>query len=84
MVSAAPVGMSLLREPAVVAFYHDHDIDVTETPFWPVDLPITEPVVVSEDPLRLSLSVEHDDERLTLIVDEHAQLIDSERTSVDM
>jgi hypothetical protein len=82
-VSASPVGMHLLREPAVVAFYHDHAVDVTETPFWELELPITEPTVVAEEPLRLSLSVERDGERLTLTVDEHTQLLDSERTSVD-
>jgi len=83
MVSGSPVGMYLLREPVVVAFYHDHAVDVTETPFWALDLPITEPTVVAEEPLRLSLSVERDGERLALTVDEHAQLLDSERTSVD-
>jgi len=83
MVSGSPIGMYLLREPAVVAFYHDHGVAVTETPLWELELPIAEPTVVAEDPLRLSLSVERDGERLTLIVDEHAQLLDSERTSVD-
>lgn len=83
MVSGSPMGMYLLREPAVVAFYHDHAVDVTGTPFWALEMPIVDPTVRSEDPLRLSLSVERDGERLTLTVDEHAQLLDSERTSVD-
>lgn len=82
-VSGAPVGMYLFREPVVVAFYHDHGIDVGETPFWELKLTITTPTVVSEDPLRLSLSVERDGERLTLTVDEHARLLDSERTVVE-
>jgi hypothetical protein len=82
-VSSSSVGMYLLREPAVVAFYHDHGVDVTETPLWALDLPITEPTVRSEDPLRLSLSVERDDERLTLVVDEYTNLLDSRRAPVD-
>jgi len=82
-VSASPIGMYLLREPAVVAFYHDHGVDVVEMPFWALALPITEPTVVAEDPLRLSLSVERDGERLTLTVDRNAELLDSERTSVE-
>jgi hypothetical protein len=73
----------LLDEPAVVAFYHDHGIDVTETPLWALDLPIAEPTVRSEDPLRLLLSVERDGERLTLVVDEYTNLLDSRRTPVD-
>lgn len=83
MVSSAPVGMYLLREPAVVGFYHDHGVDVTRTPFWALELPIVDPTVVAEDPLHLSLSVERDGERLTMTVDEHAQLLDSERADVD-
>jgi len=82
-VSRSPVGMYLLGEPAVVAFYHDHGVDVTETPLWALDLPIAEPTVRSEDPLRLSLSVERDGERLTLVVDEYTNLLDSRRTTVD-
>jgi hypothetical protein len=38
-VSSSSVGMYLLREPAVIAFYHDHGVDVTETPLWALDLP---------------------------------------------
>jgi hypothetical protein len=82
-VSGSPMGSYLLSEPAVVAFYYDHGVDVTETPFWALELMIAEPTVRSEDPLRLSLSVERGDERLILTVDEHAQLLDSERTPLD-
>jgi hypothetical protein len=83
MVSGSPIGMYLFSEPAVVAFYHDHGVDVTETPFWELELAIAEPTVSAENPLRLSLSVERNGERLTLTVDEHAQLLDSERTDID-
>ncbi|MFC7057116.1 DUF7351 domain-containing protein [Halovenus salina] len=69
-VSGSPLGMYLLREPPVVAFYHDHGVDVTETPLWTLDLVIAEPTLRSEDPLQLSLSVERDGEQLTLVVDE--------------
>ncbi len=81
-VSGSTIGSYLLGEPAVIAFYHDHGVDVTEAPFWAVELTIAEPTVRSEDPLRLSLSVERDGERLTLVVDRHAQLIDSNRTRI--
>jgi len=81
-VSSSSVGIHLLQEPAVIAFYHDHDVDVTEAPLWTLELPIAEPTVRSEDPLRLSLSVERDGERLTLVVDESTHLLDSHRTPV--
>jgi hypothetical protein len=83
MVSGSPIGTYLLREPAVIAFYYDHGIDVTRTPFWALALSVAEPTVVAEEPLRLSLSVERGSEELTLTVDEYARLLDSERTSVD-
>jgi hypothetical protein len=67
----------------VIAFYYDHGIDVTRTPFWALALSVAEPTVVAEEPLRLSLSVERGSEELTLTVDEYARLLDSERTSVD-
>ncbi len=80
-VSSSTIGSYLLTEPVVVAFYHDHGVDLTETPFWAVELTIADPTVHSEEPLRLSLSVERDGERLTLFVDEHARLLDSDRTT---
>jgi hypothetical protein len=82
-VSGSPFGMYLLREPPVVAFYHDHGIDITEIPLWNLDLVIADPTVRSEDPLRLSLSVKQDWEQLTVVVDEYTQLLDSERPRID-
>lgn len=82
-VSASSVGSYLLSEPAVVAFYYDHGVDVSQEPYWALELTVAEPAVRSEDPLRLSLSVERGDERLTLVVDERTQLLDSERTAPD-
>jgi hypothetical protein len=81
--SGSPLGIYLLREPPVVSFYHDHGIDITETSLWDLELAVTDPTVRSENPLRLSLSVELDGEQLTLVVDEYTQLLDSDRTWVD-
>jgi hypothetical protein len=82
-VSGSPVGLYLLREPPVVAFYHDHGVDVTETPLWELDLAIADPTVRSEEPLRLALSVTEGGEQLTVVFDEYTHLLDSERTRVD-
>jgi len=82
-VSGSPLGMYLLREPPVVAFYHDHGVDITETSLWDLGLVIADPTVRSEDPLRLSLSVEQGGEQLTLVVDKYTRLLDSERACVD-
>lgn len=80
---AGPIGIFLYREPAVVSFYHEHGINIFETPFWTLDLSYADPEILDEEPLRLSLSVECDGERLTLTLDEQLQLLDSERESVD-
>lgn len=82
-VLAAPIGMYLLSHPAVIGFYHDHGINVPETPLWEIELTVAEPTVVSEDPTRLSLSVECEDEQLRLLVSERAELIESTRTFVE-
>jgi len=83
LVSGSPVGLYLLCEPVVVAFYHDHGVDVTEAPLWELDLWVAEPTVCSREPLRLSLSVELDGERLTLVVDKSTHLVESTRTETE-
>jgi hypothetical protein len=62
-----PVGMYVLDHPAVVAFYHDHGVDVRTEPFWTLDfcVPGAE-TVLSEDPTRLQVEAECEGERLSV------------------
>jgi len=76
----ANVEASVISHPAVVAFYHDHGIDVSETPIWEFDWAVQpSATVVSEDPPRVEVPVEHDGDRLFLTLDEDAEVVDERR-----
>ncbi|WP_459192687.1 winged helix-turn-helix domain-containing protein [Halosimplex sp. J119] len=66
------VGLTVLYHPAVVAFFHDHGIDVTSRPHWELEWAMTnESLTVRDtDPWKVALAVERDGERLELVVDE--------------
>lgn len=65
------LGTALLDHPDVVAFYHDHGIDVRESPLWrfvAVDGDSTR--IRSEDPLQVSVVYTAGDDQLILTVDD--------------
>ena len=68
------------REPAVVAFYHDHGIELDlarhEQRAHLLDF---EEEVLSEDPLLLRISIPIEDETLRLTYDEGMEVVDVER-----
>jgi len=63
--------------PAVVAFYHDHGIDIRPRHhIYPGD---TSHAVVSEEPLRARIAFHVDDERLEVVLDEEGRVVETER-----
>ncbi|WP_267639762.1 winged helix-turn-helix domain-containing protein [Haloarchaeobius amylolyticus] len=81
--SYSDLGAALLSHPAIVAFHHDHGIDVRETPLWEHDWLSTKTAdVVEEDPLRVELSFSLDDERLVLVVDRGLTVVEEHREAV--
>jgi len=77
----ANVEASVISHPAVVAFYHDHGIDVSETPIWEFEWAVQpSATVVSEDPPRVEVPIEHDGDRLVLTLDADAEVVDERRT----
>ncbi|UPW00784.1 helix-turn-helix domain-containing protein [Halorussus gelatinilyticus] len=64
----APVTLAVLEHPAVVAFFHDHSLNVRDRPIWNVGDEWTE-TVVSDDPWCVRVGVELDDEQLDVFVD---------------
>lgn len=62
-----PVTVALLDHPAVVAFAHDHDVSLDERPIWNVG-PEWAERVVSTDPLAVRVTLELDEELLSLFV----------------
>jgi hypothetical protein len=65
--------------PAVVAFYHDHGVNVHDWPFVGLSYSGTEQSVVSEDPVRVSVTLREDDEEMRVVLDEDANVVDTER-----
>jgi len=76
-VRQANVAACLLWYPAVVAFYHDRGIDVDRRPIWEFEWAVRPTAEVrSEEPLRVAVPIEHDGDRLTLVVDEQAEVVE--------
>jgi len=77
-----PVGLFLVSHPAVVAFHHDHAVDVRSVPFWTLDFctPGSE-TVVAEEPLRLRVDAERDGETLSLTLDRDGTVVATERST---
>ena len=78
-VQHANVAACLLWHPAVVSFYHDRGIDLKRTPIWEFGWAVkpTEEVR-STDPLRVAVTIEHDDDRLVLVLDADATVVDEQ------
>lgn len=75
------VGAALLVRPAVVAFHHEHGVDVWAEPHWGLDwLRVGIATVASADPLRVEVPVTLDDETLLLAVDADLEVVAERRT----
>lgn len=69
--SVNSIGAYLLYHPIVVAFHHDHGIDLTETPIWELSsLRNEETTVLSREPWHVRSVVELDGDRLELAIEE--------------
>ena len=75
------VGLALLDDAEVVAFYRDHGVDLNQVPFWTLEWCVTDrhTELVSEDPWRARVTVPLDDEALVVTMDGGLQLLETER-----
>lgn len=81
--SHSVVGVVALQHPAVVAFHHDHGIDLRDTPLWELEWLIDERNErVSTDPPQARVYIPLNDEELVLDIDENAAVTDAERRPV--
>ncbi len=74
------VNSYLIYHPAVVAFHHDHGIDVSDVHTWTLEFVLDENLeIVSTDPWRVRSTLELDGDRLELLVEEDCSVrVDSE------
>lgn len=73
-----PVGMAVVRHPAVVSFYWDRGVDVRSKRPWDLD-PFGDGAVerLADDPPRFRATVERDGRRLTLTLDGSGNVVES-------
>lgn len=77
------IGFRLLTDPAVVSFLHDHDEYVDGQPFWEFDfcLDDSDAWLASEEPLRVVVPISYASETLCVTVDEHVEVVETERVT---
>ena len=77
MTVSTVVGATVVDHPAVVGFLYDHGIDLRETYLWDLDwLFEAHGSVTNEDPLRVAVAVEVDDDAIELTLDEDLAVVD--------
>ncbi|WP_410766674.1 winged helix-turn-helix domain-containing protein [Haloferax sp. DFSO60] len=75
----SPIGLVLLDESAVLSFLSARGDDVCGTPFWHFPWVVGDDAltVVDSDPWRIEVEIRHDDEVLTVELDEALRCVDS-------
>jgi hypothetical protein len=68
----SPVGLVLLDETAVAAFYDDHDISLSDRPYWTLPWCVDDEytTIEGEDPWRVSVRIPLGSEELRVVLDE--------------
>lgn len=75
----AAVPIAALAEPAVVAFHHEHGVDLRERPWWTLDHLEMGSASASEDPRRVVVPMELADEERTFVFDGQFDFVDERR-----
>ena len=75
-----PVTLAVLDHPAVVAFYHDHGVDLRDRPIWNVGEEWAERVL-SDDPWCVRVATELDAETLSVLVGADGTVVETERSA---
>jgi hypothetical protein len=72
------VGLSLLYNSSLIAFFQERDLDITTTPIWELEFAMTDRFVDirSSDPWKIALCVEQDGDELELVVDDDLTVLD--------
>lgn len=77
----SPLGITLLDHPELLAFYRDHGIDATATPYWQFEWCVTDSHLTAEsvDPWRVVVDVTLGAETLSVTLDGALSVVRSER-----
>lgn len=65
------VGLSLLYNSSLIAFFQERGIDITSKPIWELEFAMTDRFVNirSTDPWEIALCIKQDDDELELVID---------------
>ncbi|WP_436348435.1 DUF7351 domain-containing protein [Natronorubrum sp. FCH18a] len=76
------VGLGLIDNSAVIAFYENHDIDLSTTPYWQLKWCVSdEPMQVqSQKPLRISITITLNDDVLEIVLDQELTVCEISQT----
>jgi len=77
----SPVGLVLLDESVVTAFYDEHGIELSERPYWTLPWCVDDEytTVRSSDPWRVAVRVPLADDCLTVVLDGDLAVVDTRR-----
>lgn len=75
-------GEAVLGDPELVAFCHEHGVDVGETPIWELEWAATDrhTSIESENPLRVVVEVAYGDGSLELVLDGQFDVVERNRS----
>ncbi len=75
----SPVGLVLLDEATVTAFYDDHDIALTDRPYWTLPWCVDDEytTIESEDPWEISVRIPLGSEELHVVLDEELNVTET-------
>ena len=75
------IGLALLDQSPVVAFYRDHGVDIGTTPYWQLDWCVSDDAVSVEstDPWRIAVTIPLAAEALTVTLDGELGVVDTQR-----
>jgi hypothetical protein len=79
----SPVGLVLLDQSVVAAFYDDHGIDLSDRPYWTLPWCVDDEyaTVESSDPWRVTVEIPLADEQLNVTLDGHLQITETKRVA---
>lgn len=75
------VGLALLDDPGVVAFLHEHDVDLENTRFWEFEWTVTDhhTEIRRRDPWEVAVTIECNDDALEVVVDDDMTVVERTR-----
>lgn len=75
----SPVGLVLLDESTIACFYEEHDIDLSDRPYWTLPWVVDDEYTTMEgrEPLRISIRIPLGEDDYHVTIDEDLSIVDT-------